>query len=98
MTAKEGLDVELFDDKFWDRSLVVGDRLRERTQVHQAVLPNHMKVYVLTRYPDVRGALADDRLSKDVTGLLGIIASQRENGTPDSGQSDMLSPHMLFRN
>jgi cytochrome P450 len=41
-------------------------RIRAETPVYVTVLPNGVKVYMITRYEDVQAALKDDRLVKNI--------------------------------
>jgi cytochrome P450 len=66
-------------------------RLRAELPVHQSVMPSGLKVWVLTRYQDVRSALSDPRLSTDVERARELM--QKYTNLEPSAQ--MLSKHML---
>jgi cytochrome P450 len=59
-TTVERLGAEYLRDPY-----SVCRRLREEAPVRQVVLPAGLKVWLVTRYADVRAALADHRLGKD---------------------------------
>ncbi len=87
-----------FSEGFWDRSLVIGDGLRDRRPVHQAVLANGLQVWVICRYDEARAALADPHLSKAIDGLKAVIHDQLSRAGLDPSLSNMFSGHMLFQN
>ncbi|MFD0486354.1 hypothetical protein ACFQ0O_03985 [Saccharopolyspora spinosporotrichia] len=53
------------DDEFVTCPHAAYARLREQGPVHRAVAPDGSRVWLVTRYDDVRAALADSRLSLD---------------------------------
>ncbi|MGB3442768.1 MAG: cytochrome P450 [Actinophytocola sp.] len=63
----------LFDDSYMQDPHTVLARLREDEPVHHTVTPNGLKVWVVSRYEDVRAAFADPRLSKDFAANPGIF-------------------------
>ncbi|MBE9374240.1 cytochrome P450 [Saccharopolyspora sp. HNM0983] len=69
--------------------------LREAGPAHRVRTSDGLPVWVVTRYADVRAALADPRLSKDVDGARRIVQDKLPNdqvrGTPD----DAIAKHML---
>ncbi|WP_034385906.1 cytochrome P450 family protein [Herbidospora cretacea] len=68
--------------------------LRARGPVVQVVMPNGIRVWLVTRYDDAREALADPRLRKDAAALR--EAFQRAVTTPDARvQPAELASHML---
>ena len=44
-------------------------RLREQSPVHRLLQPDGTEVWLITRYEDVRAALADPRVSNDPRGV-----------------------------
>ena len=94
--AREEAANTFFSDEYWDRSLTAGDALRGRSAVHQAVLANGLRVWVICRYDEARAALADPRLSKAIDGLKAVIHDQLTRAGLDPSLSNMFSRHMLF--
>jgi cytochrome P450 len=58
-------EAEHLSDNYFQDPLSYFARMRERSPVAPVVLPDGNKVWLVTRYEDVRGALADGRLNKD---------------------------------
>jgi cytochrome P450 len=56
---------EQLDDEFLQNPHALNKRLRAEGPVRPVVLPRGLKVWLVTRYADVRAALADPRLRKD---------------------------------
>jgi len=78
---------EQFDPGYYQDPLAYYARLRESRPVAQVILPDGGRAWLVTRYEDVRSALADPRLAKDVRKLF-----------PDSEPHPIfgaLSTHML---
>jgi cytochrome P450 len=80
---------------------IVGDpyelygKLREENPVVKVVLPGRgMRAWLVTRYADVRSALADPRLSKNATRMPELFAKHAPVGPP-GGFAESLSAHML---
>ncbi|MEU5399345.1 cytochrome P450 [Streptomyces sp. NPDC005963] len=67
--------------EFLTRSYLVYDRLRETTPVHRTVGPDGLPIWIVTRYEDVREALANPLLSLD-----------KRNGTPGGYRGFRLPP------
>jgi cytochrome P450 len=88
--------VERFDTEYLRDPYSVCRRLREEAPVQQVVLPAGLKVWLVTRYADVRAALADPRLGKD-SGRLSELFEVHYTGVPtgDSNSSGLLDAHML---
>ena len=57
--------IERLDDEFVQDPYAVYERLRAERPVTRVVMPSGNPVWLVTRYPDVRAALADPRLMKD---------------------------------
>lgn len=87
----------LFSESYWDNSLAIGDALREEAPVHQAMLPNGVRAWVVTRYDDARAALVDPRLHKHAPRLNAIQRRQLEAAGVSTSLSHMFDPHMLFQ-
>lgn len=70
-------------------------RLRAEGPVKEIVMPHGVKVWIVTRYDDVRMLLADDRVSKDGRRVNQLYA--RHSGADESSTSfnDDLTAHML---
>jgi cytochrome P450 len=72
-------------------------RMRREAPVRPVVMPRGLPVYLVTRYADVRSALADPRLGKDSRRLNELFMRQHtghEADAPD-GDSGALDNHML---
>ena len=65
MTQPESVSAEQFGADFYQNPLAYFARMREERPVTPAVLPNGGRAWLVTRYADVRAALADPRLHKD---------------------------------
>ncbi|QXV57510.1 cytochrome P450 [Amycolatopsis sp. TNS106] len=63
--AVPGHDIVQFDTTFLKDPDAAYAALRTEQSVHRAVLPDGARVWLVTRYDDVRAALADPRLSLD---------------------------------
>jgi cytochrome P450 len=61
----ESARAEQFGTEYFQDPLAHFARLREDRPVTQVVMPDGTRVWLVTRYEDVRAALADPRLSKD---------------------------------
>ncbi len=68
--------------------------MRAGTPVPRAVLPSGLKVWLVTRYEDVRAALADPRLSKDVDKARTALAAQAPEGG-EGAAAEVVLKHML---
>ncbi|WP_158886775.1 cytochrome P450 family protein [Amycolatopsis anabasis] len=90
--------VVLGEDFIQDRHALYR-RLRRETPVRQALMPDGLRVWLVTRYEDARTALASPALSKDSRRAAPIHEQRREEeggGTP-SFLSKVLESHMLNR-
>ena len=65
MTQHEAVPAEQFGADFYQNPLAYFARMREERPVTPALLPNGGRVWLVTRYADVRAALVDPRLHKD---------------------------------
>jgi cytochrome P450 len=70
-------------------------RLRAELPVHQTVMPPGLNVWLVTRYDDVRAALADPRLSKDVEQARELLQRQATLRASGAAHAQTLSKHML---
>lgn len=87
----------MFDEDYWDHVPEVLAAKRIQGPVHQAVLDNGVKVWVITRDADARKALRDPRLSKDVVKLRELMRAQLAEAGHEGEPSDLFGDHMLFR-
>lgn len=74
-------------------------RLRAEGPAREVVMPHGAKVWMVTRYDDVRALLTDPRISKDGRRMNEMFARHCglpvEDGEPDTGFDDDLSAHMM---
>jgi cytochrome P450 len=70
----------VFDPAFVRDPYPTYARLRETAPVCPTVTPNGMRVWLVTRYADVRAGLADQRLSKDVLAAGEILGDGGDEG------------------
>ncbi|KAA5831158.1 cytochrome P450 [Saccharopolyspora hirsuta] len=94
-TTEAHTEVPVFDADFVHDLHARYAEIRDATPVQRMVTPNGLPVWVITRYADARAALADPRLSKEVTRIRDVIA---ENLPPDSDHrafDESLASHML---
>jgi cytochrome P450 len=85
-----------FDDPTMQNPHPIYARLRELAPVVRVEMPpSGLQVWVLTRYEDVRAALADRRLSKDVEKAGELLHKHAPIGPTSDLTSRMLSRHML---
>lgn len=87
-------------DDFMQRPYEILEKYREAGRVHHVVFPHGAKVWLVTRYDDVRTLLSDPRVSKDGSRMNEMFA--RHSGLPvpedehvSVGFDDELSQHML---
>lgn len=87
------------DERYLTDPYQTWQRLRVEAPVAQVVLPRGLRVWLVTRYAEVRAALADQRLAKDAKRLTEVFARQRTDGGGDDagdGPGDgALGAHML---
>ncbi|MGW5050134.1 cytochrome P450 family protein [Actinokineospora sp. NPDC004072] len=69
-------------------------QLREAAPVRRAQLPGEMQGWLVTRYADVRAALADPTLSKDYRGMVELV-KRHYGDVPMDGFGAELASHML---
>ncbi|HWE88849.1 MAG TPA: cytochrome P450 [Pseudonocardiaceae bacterium] len=80
------------DDHFIQDPHALYRRLQEERPVAEVITPEQSRAWLITRYADVRAALADPRLSKD-SRQLGELFHRRVEGP--QGYLGELSQHML---
>ncbi|UVS80913.1 Cytochrome P450 [Actinokineospora sp. UTMC 2448] len=68
--------------------------LREAAPVRRVVLPGGLRGWLVTRYADVRAALADPTLSKDFAGVGELVERHAEEGAANAFAAE-LAAHML---
>ena len=88
--AREELGEEFLQDPH-----ALNRRLRAEGPVRPVVLPRGLKVWVVTRYPDVRAALADNRLHKDSRHIDDLFERHSTNSERFVGGGESLVGHML---
>ncbi|RKT86122.1 Cytochrome P450 [Saccharopolyspora antimicrobica] len=94
-TTEAHTEVPVFDAAFVQDLHSRYAEIRDATPVQRMATPHGLPVWVITRYEDVRAALTDPRLRKEVTRIQEVIAA---NLLPDSGGrefEDSLASHML---
>jgi cytochrome P450 len=83
------------DDEFLQNPHVFNHRLRTEGPVRPVVLPRGLKVWLVTRYADVRAALADPRLRKDSRRIDDLFDMHSTKPEPAFRGGDALFGHML---
>jgi cytochrome P450 len=83
------------DDSFTADPHVLYELLRQERPVTQARMPLGMRIWLVTRYDDVRAALVDPRLAKDSSGLNEIFERRTHDAQHRARLSQELSAHML---
>jgi cytochrome P450 len=92
--------IERMPDDFMQRPYEVLENFRARGPVHHVVFPHGAKVWLLTRYDDVRNLMSDPRVSKDGRRMNEMFVRHsglpvEEDEAPSVGFDDELSWHML---
>jgi cytochrome P450 len=90
-----GDQVIQLDDSFTADPHALYELLRQERPVTQARMPLGMRIWLVTRYDDVRAALVDPRLAKDSTGLNEIFERRTHDAQHRARLSQELSAHML---
>jgi cytochrome P450 len=70
-------------------------RLRREGPAREVVMPNGVKMWMVTRYDDARAILADTRIGKDGRRMNEFYAKHSGAEAPPPGFDDELSAHML---
>jgi len=88
--------IEKLAGDFMHQPYELYERLRTEGPAREVIMPHGVKVWIVTRYEDVRAILADPRISKDGRRINELFA--RHSGAteePSSVYDDELSAHML---
>lgn len=81
--------------ELWHDPYSIYARMRVEAPVHKVILPGRdLKAWLVTRYADVRAALADPRLSKDYRQVAGLIERHALEDGPRRFATE-ISAHML---
>jgi len=87
---------EAFGRTYYDHIHEFSAALRAETPVYRAVMPDGLPVWMVTRYADVRAALADGRLRKDHNRMIEIVTEKyREAGVTEE-LTALYGQHMLL--
>jgi cytochrome P450 len=86
---------EQLGDEFLQDPHALNRRLRTEAPVRPVVLPRGLKVWLVTRYADVRAALADPRLRKDSRRIDDLFDMHSAHPEPAFRGGDSLFGHML---
>ncbi|MFI6735392.1 cytochrome P450 [Nonomuraea sp. NPDC050451] len=86
----------LFDEDYLRDPHAVFGRLREGRPVYCTATPQGVRVWVVSRYEDVKAACTDPRLSKDFTNNPDMIKSNELEGGDSSGYEAVVPHNMLF--
>jgi cytochrome P450 len=70
-------------------------RLRVEAPVARVIIPPDMPAWLVTRYADVRAALADPRLGKDSRHMMELFNRQESNEEREGHEEGLLMAHML---
>ena len=87
--------LEIFDEEFWRDPYPAYSRLRQDAPVQPVVTPDGMRVWLVTRYEDVRAALADPRLSKELTAAQHLYRRHTASGVTVRQVNGRVARHML---
>lgn len=91
----DGATVAELGEEFMQDPHALHRRLRAEGPVAPVVLPRGLKVWIVTRYADVRAALADNRLHKDSRGIDDLFQQHATNTEQFTGGGEALVAHML---
>jgi cytochrome P450 len=69
--------------------------MREERPVRPVIMPRGLRVWLVTRYADVRAALADPKLAKDYRRLDGLFARHHTENLDPEANDGTLGAHML---
>ncbi|GAA3236342.1 cytochrome P450 family protein [Nonomuraea helvata] len=86
----------LFDQDYLRDPHQVYARLRAERPVFQTATPQGVRVWVVSRYEDVKAACTDPRLSKDFTNHPHLIKANELEGGDSSGYEAVVPHNMLF--
>jgi cytochrome P450 len=100
MTDSPNLTIERIPEDFMQYSFELFARLRAEGPVREVVMPHGARVWMVTRYHDVRALLTDPRISKDGRQMNQMFARHSGRAVADEepadpGFHDDLSAHMM---
>jgi cytochrome P450 len=87
--------LEKIPKEFMQHPFELYARLRREGPAREVIMPNGVKMWMVTRYEDVRAILADPRISKDGRRMNEFYARHSGADEPPSAFDDELSAHML---
>ncbi|WP_314173449.1 cytochrome P450 family protein [Streptomyces winkii] len=98
MTRADDAPATVLGGEFIHDRLARYEQLRREGPVHAAVMPDGLRVWMVTRYDEAREALASPSLSKDSRRAAPLHERRaREQGTPLTPFPEALTMHMLNR-
>jgi len=84
------------DDEFLQNPHGLFERLRVEQPVREVVLPRGIKVWLVTRYDDVRAVLINPTVSKDMLNAVPLLVRHSTAEQPQSFEAELaLAGHML---
>jgi cytochrome P450 len=84
------------DDDFLQNPHGLFGRLRAEQPVREVILPRGIKVWLVTRYDDVRAVLTDPTVSKDILSAVPLLERHSTAEEPQSFEAELaLAGHML---
>lgn len=85
----------LFDEEFWHDPYPSYAESRENAPVRQVVTPDGLRVWLVTRYADVRQGLTDPCLSKDLNAVQHLYERHTIAGATVRRVNPTVAQHML---
>lgn len=86
----------MLDEEFFQNPHELYGRLRADHPVREVILPRGIKVWLVTRYDDVRAVLTDATVSKDMLSAVPLLERHSMSDEPQSFEAEMgLAGHML---
>ncbi|SDC29074.1 cytochrome P450 family protein [Actinokineospora iranica] len=96
VTAIEDVPPIKLDESFFQDPFALYAELRGTGPARPVVLPQGLRVWIITDYAEARAALADPRLSKDFAGAMPLMERHNESERPGrEGFATDLAAHML---
>ena len=86
---------DIFTEEYFSDPHRVYAEMRASGPVHRVVTPNRQQVWLVIGYAEARAALADPRLSKDVTVAQRVYEQHTDPSVRDRDFAASLSAHML---
>ncbi|MET8978180.1 cytochrome P450 [Streptomyces sp. NPDC004539] len=86
---------EQFGPEFWDDPYATYAEMRREAPVRRVVTPDGLRVWVVSRYDDVREVLTDPRLSKDAEAVGELFRRNTEAGRAPRTVGRKTAGHML---